>query len=220
MDEETQSTATEQIKEPIKKSKGKKSLLVLLVLILMGASAGGAYWWREQTAKDFQKQQAADIASLKQTTESLKKQLADEKAKNAKSTSAPAKTACTPKAPTASVIENIKASITSGNTAALEGYMATNVDVTIAGSGAPTANTPTQAVTAITNFIGDPTTSTWDFALSASTLSSYGAGSYSKYFPSIAVVGKSGGKKVIAFSFDCNGKINTVLLAANEDILK
>lgn len=220
MEEETKSIEEKPKVEPTKKTRGKKILLSLLILVLIAAAAGGAYWWRDKTAKELEQQQADKISSLQKSETSLKKQLADEKAKAKKAAAAADQTACTTQPASANTISNVKDSITSGNTAALEGYMATSVNVITAGSGAASAKTPTQAVTSITSFISPDTTS-WDynFSLSASTLSSYGKGSYSKYFPSTAVVGKATNKKVISFSFDCNGKINTVLLASNEALL-
>lgn len=209
----------EQTVKPAKSTRRKKVLIGLLILILIAAAAGGAYWCRDKAAKKTEKQQAADISSLQQTNASLKKQLAAEKVKNA--TAGADQTACASKAPGASVIENIQASITSGNTAALGGYMAPTVNVIIAASEGLGPKTPDQAITAITNFI-TPDTSSWDydFSLPASVLSSYGKGSYSKYFPGNAVVGKASNMQVVSFSFDCNGKISTVFVAADESLLQ
>lgn len=221
---ETEPNEVEQIArpaEPAKSTRKKKILLSLLVLILIAAAAGGAWWWRDKAAKKTEQQQAADISSLQQTNASLKKQLAAEKAKNTKAGAGAGQTACASKSPGTTTISNIQDSITSGNTAALEGYMAASVNVVTAGSGGSAAKTPTQAVTDITSFIS-PDTMSWDynFSLPASILSSYGMGSYGKYFPNTAVVGKATNSKVISFSFDCNGKINTVFMAANETLLK
>lgn len=223
MDKETE--PTEEVKEELKTAKPaqtnrrKKVLLCLLVLILIAAAAGGAWWWRDKAAKKTEKQQAASISSLQKTNASLKKQLAAEKAKNTKAGAG--QTACAVKPPSASAIDNIEASITSGNTAALEGYMAPSVNVVHAAADALGAKTPTQAVTEITNFI-TPDTTSWDynFGLSASILSTYGKGSYGQYFPGTAVVGRAPNKQVISFSFDCNGKISTVFMAANENLLQ
>lgn len=225
MDKEAEPTKAEEIAKPVKpvkKTRRKAILLCLLIVILLGAAAGGSYWWRDKTAKAAEKQQAANITSLQQTTASLKKQLAAaEKAKNTKTTSAANQTACASQSPDEATISNIEDSITSGNTAGLEGYMAPSVNVIIAASEGLGAKTPTQAITSITNFIS-PDTSSWnyDFSLPASTLSSYGMGSYSQYFPDTAVVGKASNSQVISFSFDCNAKISTVFMAANESLLK
>jgi hypothetical protein len=227
MDKEVEPTKVEQIAKPVKpvkKTRRKIILLGLLIAVLLIATAGGSYWWQDKSAKATAKQQAANIASLQQTTVSLSKQLTAEKAKDTKaaSTQAEPACACTLKAPSATTISNIEASITSGNTAALEGYMAASVNVVYVGVMGSGAQTPTQAVTSITSFISSDTSS-WDynFSLSASTLSSYvNSANYGKYFPCNAVVGKATNNQVISFSFDSNAKINTVLLAANESELK
>jgi len=220
MDKEVEPTEVEQVAQqvkPAKKTRRKTILLGLLIAVLLVAAAGGSYWWRDKTAKASENRQTADISALQQTTANLKKQLAAEIAKNAK-TAAPA---CVAKAPGATTIDNIETSITSGNTAALEGYMAASVNVITAASEGLGAKTPTQAVTSITNFISSDTSS-WDynFSLPAASLATYGKGSYGQYFPGTAVVGKATNKKVISFSFDCNTKISTVFFAANEDLLK
>jgi hypothetical protein len=218
MDSEPEEPIKEEQKvEPIEKKRRKPFLLVLLILLLVTSAACAAYWVRDRSAKTTDSQQAATITSLQQTNASLKEQLATEKAKATDTDTA----ACTVKSPTATVISNIEASITSGNTAALEGYMASSVNVILAASEGLGARTPTQAVSDITGFISSDTTSwDYDFSLPAATLSSYGAGSYSQYFPSGAVTGKATNKQVIAFSFDCNAKISTVFMATNEDLVK
>ncbi len=202
-----------------KSNLGKTALIVLLIVLLMAGSAGATYWWRNNSAKKYETQQAVSISQLQKDKADLEKQLA---AANAKSASVPAPvTACSAKAPNASTIGNIQASITSGNTAALEGYMTPSVNVVFAASGAGGAKTPTEAVSYISDFIGDFTADSWNwnFALPAPVLSSYGKGSYAQYFPNIAQVARSTDKKVISFSFDCTGKINTVFMAANENLL-
>ena len=227
MDKEIEPIEVEQIAQPVepaKKTRRKTILPGLLIAILLVAMAGGAYWWQDKYSKATEKLQASNISSLQQTTASLTKLLTAEKAKNTNAASTPAAPACTcgSKAPSATTISNIEASITSGNTAALEGYMATSVNVVYVGAMGSGAQTPTQAVTSISSFISSDTSS-WDynFSLSASTLSSYvKSANYGKYFPSTAVVGKAANSQVISFSFDCNGKINTVLLATNESELK
>ena len=185
----------------------------LLVIVLLTSAGIASNLWRDQVASDLEKKQSANIETLVKTIGSLQEKL------NAATATTTTQTTTTAVAPSASAIESIKSSITSGNTAALEGYMASSVSVVIAASEAAGAGTPTAAVTSITNFIANAT-SPWNFSLSASILSSYGAGSYKQYFPSIAIVGKSANKKVISFSFDSKGKIDTVFLAASEDLLQ
>lgn len=206
---------------PNKKNKNlvKPILLIALVLVLIGLAAGAAYLLRDDTANKLDKKQTAEILSLEKSMATLKKQLAALKAKDTSNTVAD-QTPCTAIAPTATVIESIKASITSGNTAALEGYMAASVNVILAASEGIGPSTPSAAVASISNFItSDNTSWDYDFSLPAATLNSYGQGSYSQYFPSIAVVGKAPNNKVISFSFDCNAKISTVFMSASDDLL-
>ncbi|MDB5165518.1 MAG: hypothetical protein JWM00_408 [Candidatus Saccharibacteria bacterium] len=217
MDTETEPVTSAQPTKHTRSNRKKTILLSLLVLLLVGAAAGTAYWWRDAAAK----QQAADITSLQQKNTKLEKDLAAEKAKNIATGGTSEQTACTPKPPSAATIDNIKASITSGNTAALEGYMASSVNVIIAASEGLGQKTPTEAVLAVTDFITSDSTA-WDynFSLPDSTLSTYSNGGYAQYFPDSAVVGKAGNQKVISFSFDCNGKVSTVFLAAYANLLQ
>lgn len=206
--------------KPAKKSIIKKILVIaLIVLLVLGGVA--AFWWRDMTAKDSETKQAAIIATLQKSVTSLTTELAAAKGTTATSvtTGVNGQTACTSIAPVAATIDNIKASITSGNTAALEGYMATSVNVVLADTGGIVSGTPTQAVSSITDFITSAT-SPWNFALSSSVLSKYTAGGFGKYFPSIAVVGLSANNKVVSFNFDCEGKISSVLLSPNASLLE
>ncbi len=197
----------------------RKILLVLLGLILLGGTATGAYWWRDKEAKDYAVQKTTELQILRTKVSDLEKQLKDAKAKIPGTIEEVVVTSCTAKQPVAASIENIKASITSGNTAALEGYMAASVNVIFAASDGLGPRTATQAVGDITSFIDDTTVATWSFSIPASELSSYGTGDYEQYFPATAVVGKSSDGKIISFSFDCNGKISTVLMSQSGDIL-
>lgn len=198
----------------------KYILLGLLVLTLAGASAAGAYFWRDNEASDFEKQQASDIDGYKNTISDLQKQLADALAVSTTDTAEDADTVCTEIAPSAVTIENIEASITSGNTAALEGYMASSVNVILAASEAYGAQTPTQAIADISSFLSDDLDSwDYDFSLPAATLSAYQSGDYADYFSGISVVGKASNDHVISFSFDCDGNIDTVFLSTIASIL-
>lgn len=217
MDEKTDVTENEKPTVAAGRSRKKTILIVLLVLVLLAAAAGAAYYWRDMSAKEKEKQQASDLSSLQQKNSKLEKELADAKAKSGSTTD---ETACTSKSPSAAAIGNIEASITSGNTAALEGYMASSVNVIIAASEGLGMKTPAEAVSGISTFItNDPSSWDYDFGLSASLVGSYGKGFYGQYFPDNAVAAKASNQKVISFSFDCNGKISTVFLAANADLL-
>lgn len=193
------------------------ALLVLLILLLMGGSGGGAYWWRGNSAKKFESKQAATIAGLQKDKMGLQKQVATLKKAATKSTNNTA--TCTATPPDATSIQNIEAAITSGNTAALQGYMASSVQEVYAAADAIPPKIPADAVSDVTAFVTDQITGKWSFPVSASSLAAYRAGSYAKYFPSIAVVGGSTRHRVISFSFNCSGQISTIFMAADDSVL-
>jgi hypothetical protein len=199
----------------MKPKKSKRTVVLVLLAVIVAAGVGvGAYYYRDKVAKDAEVKTNARIVELETQVSDLKKQLA---LKDTTASSGTSSTTCVPTQPSASAVENIKASITSGNTAALEGYMASSVNVIFAASDGVGARTPTQAVSDVTGFIAS--SGTWNFNISASVLSSYGKGDYAQYFPATAVVGKSSANKVISFNFDCNGKISTVFMSADEALL-
>lgn len=192
-----------------------KKWLLLLVVLLVGAAGG--WLWRDHTAKQDAKKQADKLTSLDKSIVSLKKQLADAK-KTTSSSDGKKTTAAGTGKPSAATIENVKASITSGNTAALEGYMAPTVRVIIAASEGVGDRTPAQAVSDVTSYLSgasDP----WDFDLPAATLANWRAHFYKDYFPETAVVGRSSDGHVISFTFNDSGKISGVFMAANDGIL-
>lgn len=194
--------------KPIKRHTNKIFVVIMIILLLASVAASAAYWWRDKTANDIEKQQATTIANLQRTATKLLDKLT---AANNGCILGIEETACTPIAPSATVIESIKSSITSGNTAALEGYMASSIDYYV-DNGDSGPSTPAQAVANITKSIATAT-SPWNFALSSSVLAKYSAGDHAKYFPSIAVVGQSTNGRIISFSFDCSGKIDAVFKA-------
>lgn len=204
------------IPEPkLAKKGGGKTIFVILLVILLIAAGAVAYWWRDKTATESANNQAVNITALNTKIKSLEAELADAKLVASVVDDA----ACSPVAPSSVTIEGIKASIASGNTAALEGYMAKSVKVVLAASEGTGSSTPAQAVSSITDFISSAT-KPWNFALLVSVLTQYAAGSYGTYFPSIAVVGMSANKQVISFDFDCDGKINTVFMVTDQSILE
>jgi len=204
--------------KPELKKKGnpmKNIITALIVLILIAGAGAGAYLYRDKTANDASAVKDSTIASLNSQIAALKNSASAETTDNTDTSDI----ACTVKQPATSVIENIKAVVTSGNSAALEGYMASSVDVNLIASAAEGVSTPTQAVKNVTEFLAS-VTSTWTFSLTPTQLTSLTSGSNSTFFGTDAVIGMSTDGHVISFSFDCNGKISKVLLANNTTSLK
>ncbi len=184
-----------------------KMVLVVILLLAIGAAAG--FMWRDMDAKDQAKIDNAQIATLQAKNTKLEKDLADAK----KATTTSPKEATVPSAVT---LESIKDSIKSKNTAALEGYMASSVNVILAASEAYGAQTPTQAIKDL-DYLNSATN--WDFALPAATLTKYRSGAYKQYFPSDALVGKSSNDYVVSFQFDSTGKINGIFMTNSSSVL-
>lgn len=197
--------------QPEAKAKKTNKLLWPIVLVLVVLLGAGAYYWRDVKAKNQHDTDTALISKLQKDLDAAKK------TESASSTSTTTTTTTTTTVPTVAAKENIIDSIKSGNTAALEGYMATSVHVVIAASEGVFDRTPAQALTDL-NYISSAT-SPWDFALSSATLASYASGDYKDYFKSNSVVGVSADKKVVVFNFNDSGKINAIFMAASSDLL-
>lgn len=185
-----QPTQTPEKVKVSRKFPAKKLLMVLVMLVLLAGAGYGGYYWRDRSAKK-------DNTSNKTKIDALEKKVTDLEADSAKTDSSTStdETVATSVSPTAAQLENIQASITSGNTAALEGRMATSVTVIIAASEGMGARTAVQAIGDL-DYVID-LTATWNFSLPAATLASYAAGDYAQYFPSGALVGKSSTGKVV-----------------------
>jgi len=209
--------ADEQPKEELKVNKvhvspgGRRPWLwMLLVVVLIAGAAYGAYWWRDKAAKKDNKQQTSEITELKQKVTKLEKDLAKQKTK-------PEDAETMAKAPTAEVLDNIKAAITSDNTAALEGYMASTVRVILAASEGIGDRTPTQAISDLSYL--DDATDPWNFNLPAATIDGYQAGGYKQYFPETALVGKAANGYVVSFTFNSDAKISGIFMSVSDDLL-
>ncbi len=209
---QTQKTEPEAA-QPVSKAKGTKRNVSLLVFILFTlfllAAGGGAYYWRDLEAKDQAKNHKSEIMALQLRISQLESEAAAED-------TTPATVAET-KAPTAEALANIEDAIKSGNTAALEGYMASKIKVILAASEGIGDRTPTQAISDLKYL--DSATDPWDFSLPAATLTKWGTGDYKQYFPESAFVGMSADDMVVSFTFDSQAKISGIFMAMDGDSL-
>ncbi|MBI2008994.1 hypothetical protein HYS84_01110 [Candidatus Saccharibacteria bacterium] len=190
----------------------KIAKMIVLALVMLAFGAAGGYIWRDREANNLDKLRTDEISSLKQKNTNLENDLAEAKKKAAASSSTGESTA-----PSAAVLDSIKDAIKSGNTAALEGYMAPSVNVILAASEAYGPQTPTQAIKDLEylNNATDP----WDFALASATLAKYQSGDYKQYFPATALVGQSANDYVVSFQFDSSGKISGIFMTVSADLL-
>jgi cytoskeletal protein RodZ len=115
--------------------------------------------------------------------------------------------------------ENTAAAISSGNTAALEGYMAASVNVVIAGSEKTGAETAAKAVSDLSYL--NSGTAPWNFSVPAATLTTWQNGFYKQYFgQNVTIVGEAANGYVVSFGVNASGKIDTVFMAASADLLQ
>lgn len=117
---------------------------------------------------------------------------------------------------------NIVDAMNSGNTAAIEGYLAPVVHITYAASEAEgDVSDPTIVINDLTEFVaGFPT---WDFDLPAALVDQYANDpdtfpSYADDFPPGALVGKASNNKVISFVI-ADGQITRIFFAVDEYVL-
>lgn len=185
-------------------------IAVIVILLAAVAYLGWLAWSLNNQNGTLTK----DKNSAQSKVTDLTKQLADAQ-KASTSTATPC--TCTAKAPSQSLKDNIHDAISSKNTAALQGYMASSVKVVIAASGHSATDTPAQAVTEL-DYLSSAT-SPWDFNISAATLTSWKAHFYGQYFSSTSYAGKAASGQVVSFDFDCDGKISQIFMAASDDLL-
>ena len=109
---------------------------------------------------------------------------------------------------------NVVDAMNSGNTAAIDGYLAPSVYIVYAASeNAGNVTDHALIVSNLSNATADGVT--WDFDLPASLIENYrnnpgAGGSYTAYFPENALVGKSSADYVLSFTVE-GGLITTIL---------
>lgn len=213
MDEDSTTSETSTKLPPQKPTKKDaniwKSLLpALIVLLLMAASAGGAYFWQQAVINS----NNIEANSLRDQVEVLKARLA--KQEKTSGTQTPVLV------PNEQTSDNVKASIESGNYAALLTVFADKVNYAIAASDGIGVHTAAQAVEDLKYL--DSATGPWDFNLPKSELDAYASSTYyAKYFPaSNVIVGKSADSKVVSLLFNQDGKITTLFMSADASLLK
>jgi hypothetical protein len=194
-----------------------KILLGLLVLLLLAAI--GVLGWQLKLAMDQGAKSTVDKQSLQNQVTDLTKQLADAKKTASTSTVASAVSPCSTQAViTQALKDNLAAAIESKNTAALKGYMASQVNVVFAASEKAGKETLDQAIADL-DYLNSNATAPWGFNLSAAMLSSFKAGFYKSYFDGVIYAGESSNKYVIVYHFDLCGRIDQIFVAASADLL-
>jgi cytoskeletal protein RodZ len=209
MDTTTQNTTPKK-----EETTSKKMLWMIAGIIIILLAAAGYLAWLAWSLNNQNSALVKDKTSAQSKVATLTKQLADAQKLTTTSTTP---CACTPKAASSSLKNNIHDAISSKNTAALEGYMASSVKVVIAASEKGDTETPTQAVASL-DYLSSGT-SPWDFSIAAATLSNWKSHFYGQYFSDTSYAGKAASGQVVSFDFDCNGKISQIFMAASDGLL-
>jgi cytoskeletal protein RodZ len=191
--------------------KNKKWLMWLLIaLVVLLLALGGWLWWQLKAAQAKERQLEKDKQNLQQLVDGLKN-------KEPKDT-APAEEeqACNDTA-SSTMKENIKAALDTKNTAVFATYVTNPVKYVLAASEYGGDVSPDEAATSLEYTHG--ATGPWDFNLPAATVDGYDAGFYTDYFDDNTYIGRAASGMVVAFDFDCNGKIKQIFVAGDEDLL-
>lgn len=202
----------------IKKHTGLKVTLIIIIIFLL-AGLGYGIWYHSSTKNDEIKIKNAQIKSLQTQLSKSKaenKILTSKLAASGVDTTSNTSTS-TPTGLSQADKENIIASITSGNTAALEQKMNTSVLVILAASEGMGQRTPAQAVSDLSyvTSVQQP----WDFNPTNATLTKYQTGGYAQYFPNGAIIGTAADGKVVSFTVNADGKITTVFMSSSAELL-
>jgi type II secretory pathway component PulM len=119
--------------------------------------------------------------------------------------------------PSESRKENIRAALDSKNTAAFSTYVTNPVQYVLAASEYGGNVSPDEA--ALSLEYTHSATGPWDFNLPQATLDAYAVGGYAMYFDANTYVGRAASGMVVAFDFDCDGKISEIFVVADDSLL-
>ena len=191
---------------------GKRIWRAIQFLFWIGVLLGGM-WYYQQLKIDELKDQKADITKQLDESKASHKKTQQELAEAQKQLASGGSATVVPPL----LKQNVEAAISSGNYAALSGYMADKVSYAIAGSEAQGSLTKAQAIKQLEYL--NSGTSPWNFNIATATLTKYKAGDYSTYLNDDVIFGVSGNKYFVSFHLDSNNKIDQIFMAGSTDLL-
>lgn len=210
---------TTPMSKPLKPKKSRAVIWLSVVIIILLAASAGLFVWQIKKGSSEKTRLGNEKKELQKKIDDLKKQL-DDKTRELDVTKKPSDTSVTSSKNSTlqSLKDNIEAALNTKNTAALEGYMASSVNVVIAASEKGGPRTPAEAVSDL-SYLNNATTP-WNFNLPAATLAVFKKGFYGQYFGDSTVVGQSTNKYVASFRIDTNSKISVIFMAVSADLLQ
>lgn len=208
----------EEEREPILKNANKPTWghriwVAIQVLFWMAVFVAGM-WYYQQLKINELNDQKAELTKQSQEAKAAQKKAEAELADTQKQLAA-SSTTVTVVPPL--LKQNVEAAVSSGNYAAIDGYMADKVSYAIAASSGQGTLTKVQAIKQLEYL--NSGTAPWNFNIAAATLTKYKAGAYSTYLNDDVIFGASGNKYFVSFHLDSNNKIDQFFIASSTDLL-
>lgn len=208
----------EEEREPILKNANKPTwghrIWVALQIIFWIAVFVAGMWYYQQLKINELNDQKAEVTKQLQESRAAQKKAEAELA-DAQKELASTSTSVTTVPPL--LKQNVEAAVSSGNYAALDGYMADKITYALAASSGAGTLTKAQAIKQLEYL--NSGTSPWNFAIATATLTKYKSGAYSTYLNDDVIFGVSGNKYFVSFHLDSNNKIDQFFIASSTDLL-
>ncbi len=208
----------EEEREPILKNANKPTWghriwVAMQTLFWMGVFVAGMWYYQQLKINELNDQKSEVTKQLQESKAAQKKAEAElvDAQKQLESTS----TTVTVVPPL--LKQNVEAAVSSGNYAAIDGYMADKVSYAIAASSGQGTLTKTQAIKQLEYL--NSGTAPWNFSIATTAITKYKAGAYSTYINDDVIFGASGNKYFVSFHLDSNNKIDQMFLASSTDLL-
>lgn len=171
-------------------------------------------WYYQQLKIDELTSQKADVTKQLEESKAAQKK-AEEELAEAQEQLAATSTSVTVVPPL--LLQNVAAAVSSGNYAAIDGYLADKVSYAIAASSGQGTLTKAQAIKQLEYL--NSGTAPWNFNIANATITKYKAGAYSSYLNDDVIFGVSGNKYFVSFHLDSNNKIDQLFIASSTDLL-
>lgn len=191
---------------------GKRIWHAIQFVFWIGILVTGVWYYQQQKIDDLTDQKA-DITKQLQESKIAQKKAEAELAEAQKELASSGGVTVVPPI----LKQNIEAAVSSGNYAALDGYMANKVSYAIAASEGQGTLTKAQAIKQLEYL--NSGTAPWNFSIATATLTKYKAGSYSTYLNDDVIFGVSGNKFFVSFRLDSNNKIDQIFMSSSTDLL-
>lgn len=189
---------------------GKRVIIACLVVILLIGTNATLFLWQQRLVREAKQQSSEQERKNEQLEEQIKElQEARDNELSLQSSQAEDSARLT-----ASTLQGI---LTDKNFAALEPYLAEQVSFILAASEGMGVQTPAQAIDNLV--VLDAATAPWNFTVSPTTITDWRSGDYKQYFPEGVVTGVSANGYVIAVQLNNSGKVMTIFISPNVDVL-